>query len=246
MERIMIYKKYFNVMVGSLKDFVSIELTGWRASDIFWLTIATSVILGLSVYWQDSWTSRLAALSGVWCVVLTGMGKRSSFIFGLVNAILYAMVAFQARYYGEVMLNVLYFIPMNFVGWFVWKKHVNATTGEVVKKRLSFKTSLVVYAATAVAILSYGLVLKALDGKLPYIDSMTTVVSVIAQILSIKRLTEQWVLWIAVDVATVFMWAVHFAQGGESIATLAMWSVYLINAFIMFMRWNKEARNNEL
>ncbi len=90
------------------------------------------------------------------------------------------------------------------------------------------------------------MILKMLGGNLPYIDSMSTVVSIVAQILSIKRLTEQWILWIVVDVVTVFMWAVNFMQGGETIATLAMWSVYLVNAFIMFFRWYKEAKKNEI
>ena len=67
-----------------------------------------------------------------------------------------------------------------------------------------------------------------------------------AQILSVKRLTEQWVLWIVVDVVTVVMWGINFAQGGETVATLAMWSVYLINAVIMYIRWNREGRANEV
>ena len=94
-------------------------------------------------------------------------------------------------------------------------------------------------------IVLYGMVLAALGGSLPYVDSMSTVVSVVAQILSIWRLMEQWVLWIVVDIVTVVMWAVDFAKGGETIATLAMWSIYLINAFIMFARWYREAKRNE-
>ena len=228
----------------TLKKYLKSEITGWKAFDIIWLLIATAVILGLSVYWKDTWISLIAALTGVWCVILTGKGKRSSFIFGLINVIFYAIVAFQAKYYGEVMLNVLYYLPMNFVGWFAWKKHMNDEIGEVVKTRLPFKKSLVVYALTAVAIFGYGVILKSLGGNLPFIDSMSTVISIVAQILSVKRLTEQWVLWIVVDVVTVVMWAVHFARGGETIATLAMWSIYLINAFIMFWRWYKESKSN--
>lgn len=57
---------------------------------------------------------------------------------------------------------------------------------------------------------------------------------------------EQWVLWIVVDVVTVIMWGVHFAQGGETVATLAMWSVYLLNAIIMYIRWNREGKANEV
>ena len=234
------------IKLETFRKYIKSELTGWKAFDVIWLAVATAVILGLSIYWKDTWMSLLAALTGVWCVILTGKGKRSSFIFGLINVIFYAVVAFQAKYYGEVMLNALYYLPMNFVGWFAWKKHMNDDTGEVVKERLTVKKSVFVYALTAAAIFVYGLILKALGGNLPFIDSMSTVVSVVAQILSIKRLMEQWVLWIVVDVVTVIMWAVHFARGGETVATLAMWSVYLINALIMFFRWYKESKKNEV
>ena len=232
--------------MNAIKRYIKSELTGWKPFDVAWLIIATAVILGLSIYWKDNWISLLAAVTGVWCVILTGKGKRSSFIFGFFNVIFYAIVSFQAKYYGEVMLNVLYYFPMNFVGWFMWKKHMNDETGEVVKERLSLKKSAVVYALTGGAIFGYGLILKKMGGELPYIDSMSTVVSVVAQILSVRRLMEQWVLWIVVDVVTVVMWAVNFAKGGETVATLAMWSVYLVNAFIMFYRWYKESKKNEV
>ena len=225
-----------------LQKYLKSEITGWKPIELAWLIIASAVILGLSIYWKDNVISATAALTGVWCVILTGKGKRSSFIFGVVNVLFYAAIAWQAKYYGEVMLNLIYYFPMNFVGWFAWKKHMNEDTGEVVKARLPLKKGAVVYLLTVIAIFLYGLVLKALGGNLPFIDSMSTVVSVTAQILSIRRLTEQWILWIIVDVVTVIMWAVNFIQGGETIATLAMWSVYLLNAIFMYIRWNKEAK----
>lgn len=226
----------------SLKSYVKSELMGWKPLDIAWLCIATAVILGLSIYWKDNWISLIAGLTGVWCVILTGKGKRSSFLIGLVNTVLYAWIAYGAKYYGEVMLNMLYYVPAGVIGWSAWKKHMNEETGEVDKSRLSMKNSIVVYGLTAVAIFLYGLVLKALGGNLPYVDSMSTVVSITAQILSIKRLTEQWILWIVVDTVTVVMWAVNFARGGETIATLAMWSIYLLNAVFMLIKWNRESK----
>ena len=225
-----------------LKNYLKSELHGWKLWELLWLALATAVILGLSLYWKDNWISLLAAVTGVWCVILTGKGKRSSFLFGTINTIFYSWISFQARYFGEVMLNMLYYLPMNFVGWFVWKQHMNEETGEVVKTKLSLQSSAVIYGLTAAAIFLYGLVLRAMGGNLPFIDSMSTVDSITAQILSIKRLREQWVLWIAVDAVTVFMWAVNFMKGGETSATLAMWSVYLINAVIMFVKWDREAK----
>ena len=64
-------------------------------------------------------------------------------------------------------------------------------------------------------------------------------------LFSVKRLMEQWILWIVVDVVTVYMWAVDYANGGTDIATLLMWSVYLLNAVIMLHKWYVEIRRAE-
>lgn len=218
-------------------------MKNWRKTDVAWLCVATVTILTLSVYWHDSLIAIIAALTGVVCVILTGKGKLSSYIFGLVNVLFYAYIAWQAKYYGEVMLNLLYYVPMNFVGWFAWQKHLDQETGEVKKKRLPLKTSILIFIATGFAIVGYGLWLKSLGGNLPFVDSMSTVVSIIAQILCVNRYVEQWILWIIVDVVTVIMWIFAFFNGGESVATLVMWSIYLLNAIIMFAKWNKEAKH---
>jgi len=233
-------------MKEKMSQYLKGELSGWGKFEVLWLAVASFVILALSLYWKDNIVGILSAMTGVWCVVFTGKGKRSSFIFGTINVVLYAYIAFGAKYYGEVMLNLIYYFPMNFVGWFAWKKHMNESTGEVVKERLSAKKSVVMYGITVLGIAVYGLFLKLIGGNLPFIDSMSTVVSVAAQILSVRRLMEQWTLWIVVDVVTVIMWGINFANGGESIATLLMWSVYLINAVIMYVKWSREVKKNEV
>lgn len=231
-------------MKEKITKYLKEEFLGWGKFEVLWLAVASCVILALSLYWKDTGLGILSALTGVWCVVFTGKGKRSSFIFGTINVVLYAYIAFGAKYYGEVMLNLLYYFPMNFVGWFAWKKHMNEGTGEVIKEKLPAKKSFVMYGITVLGIVIYGLFLKFLGGNLPFVDSMSTVVSVVAQILSVRRLMEQWILWIVVDVVTVIMWGINFANGGESIATLLMWSIYLINAVIMYVKWSREVKTN--
>lgn len=221
-------------------------INGWKPLEIAWLVFASVIIFALSIYWKDNFIGICSALTGVWCVILTGKGKRSSFVFGMINVLLYIYISWKARFFGEVMLNLLYYIPMNFVGWFAWTKHMNQDTGEVSKEKLSPKWSIITYSATAVGIVAYGIILKLMGGNLPYIDSMSTVISVVAQILSVKRLKEQWILWIVVDAVSVIMWGINYAQGGESIATLLMWAVYLVNAIIMYIKWNREAKNCEV
>lgn len=229
-------------MANKIKSFIKVELSGWKPLEVIWLGIATVVILALSIYWGDTVVGIISALTGVWCVVLTGKGKVSNFLFGIVNVILYAYISFEAKYYGEVMLNILYYLPCSVIGLFIWGKHVDEESGEVVKNSLSIRGAMIVYPLTAAGVIAYGFILKALGGTLPFVDSISTVLSVVAQILCLRRLAEQWIMWIIIDTVTVVMWAYNYVNGGESIATLMMWAVYLINAIIMYIKWRKDVK----
>ena len=231
-------------MMNTIITFVKEELTGWKKWEVFWLLSACCVIAALSVYWHDSLMGIISATTGVACVVCTGKGKLSAYIFGTINVVLYAIISYQAKYYGEVMLNALYYFPMQFYGFYVWSRHMNAETHEVEKKRMSSGGRIGLVLATAAGTAGYGFVLKALGGALPFVDSLSTVASVAAMIISVKMYMEQWIIWIIVDVVTVIMWAVAFAGGNESMATLLMWIVYLGNAVIMYFKWQKEAAEN--
>ncbi|NLU39116.1 MAG: nicotinamide mononucleotide transporter [Bacteroidales bacterium] len=228
-----------------IKEFVKNELSGWKLWEILWISISTLTILILSIYWKERLVGIISAITGVICVVMTGKGKVSSYIFGLVNTVLYAYIAYGAKYYGEVMLNLLYFVPMNVVGWVMWNKHINEETKEVEKKKMKGKWRIFVLAISAIGVLVYGLFLKRMGGNLPYTDSLTAVLSIVAQILCVKRFMEQWALWIIIDIVTVIMWIMAFFNGGESVATLIMWNVYLLNAVFMFIKWNRESRRAE-
>ena len=82
--------------------------------------------------------------------------------------------------------------------------------------------------------------------SLSYVDALSTVASIVAMVISIKMYLEQWIIWIIVDVVTVIMWAMAFVNGSDSIATLFMWIVYLANAFLMYIKWAKEIKANEI
>lgn len=231
--------------MNKISAFIKDELTGWKLWEILWIIISTVTILALSIYLNENLTGIIMAITGVMCVVLTGKGKVSSYVFGMVNTLLYAYVAFGAKYYGDVMLNVLYYAPMNVVGWVMWNKHISEETKEVKKKKLTGTGTIIVFIGSAIGIFLYGLILEKIGGNLPFVDALTTVLSVIAQILCVKRYMEQWILWIIIDIASVYMWAIAFINGGENIATLIMWSIYLLNAVFMFVKWYRESRRSE-
>lgn len=232
--------------MNKILQFLKDECRGWKKWEICWLAIATITIVGLSIYWKDSIMGIISATTGVICVVCTGKGKLSAYIFGLVNSILYAIISFNATYYGETMLNAMYYVPMQFVGFFVWAKNINPETAEVKKRHMSNWQRLITFAVIGITTYIYGLVLKSLGDAMPYVDSFTTVCSVIAMIISIRMFSEQWWIWVAVNIFSVYMWWTNFSVGQDNFATLLMWIIYLGNALMMLIKWeNDVAKSNE-
>ena len=224
----------------NIKEMMKEELKGWKVMEILWLVVASLVITGLSIYWGDTLMGIISATTGVICVVCTGKGKLSAYVFGLVNCVLYAIISYKAHLYGETMLNALYYGPMQFYGFYVWSKNMNKDTHEVKKIHMSNKSRLFWLLMMIVGTVGYGLILKELGDAMPFVDSFTTVSSVIAMVVSVKMYAEQWWIWILVDIFSVYMWWTNFRIGADNMATLLMWVIYLGNAFIMCYRWEKE------
>lgn len=217
------------------------EFEGWKFWEISWLILACGIITGLSIYWGDTLMGIISATTGVACVICTGKGKLSAYVFGLINCVLYAIISYKAKLYGETMLNALYYVPMQFYGFYIWSKNMNEETKEVIKKAMTWKMRGLFTLLIGIGTIIYGLVLNYLGDSNPYLDSFTTVCSVFAMVISIKMYAEQWIIWVVVNIASVIMWAIAFSSGNDNIATLLMWCVYLINAVIMLVKWMKEA-----
>ena len=214
-----------------MKKFVKEELSGWKKSEVFWLLLACTIITCLSIYWGDSLMGIISATTGVACVVCTGKGKLSAYIFGLINCVLYAIISYKAKLYGETMLNTVYYIPMQFYGFYVWSRHMNLETHEVKKKHMTNNGRLLLLISIVIATVVYGFVLKYLGDAMPFVDSFTTVSSVIAMIISVKMFAEQWWIWIFVNIFSVYMWYYNISSGSYNFGTLLMWSTYLINVY---------------
>ena len=240
---IIAYLRGVHNMKNKLKLYIKEELRGWNIWEILWLISSCLIIIALSLYWNDSLMGIISATSGVAYVIFTGKGKLLSFFFGIINALLYALISWEAKFYGEVMLNLLYYFPMQFYGFYVWSKNMNPETHEVIKRRMTKKGRAVLWSSIALGTLVYGFVLKLMGGQMPFIDSLSTVTSVVALVCAIKMYAEQWMLWTVVNAVTVVMWGFAFAKGSESVATLVMWVLYLVNGVVLHIKWSREANN---
>ena len=172
-----------------------------------------------------------------------GKGKLSTYIFAIIHIITYALILYNSKYYGLLMLNILYYLPMQFYGFYEWGKNMNPDTHEVYKKKMSLRNTVILLISVFVLTVLYGLFLQFLNGNLPFVDALSTVVAIIALYISIKMYTEQWLLWIIVNIVTVIMWIYALNNGNGSVVILIMTLIYLINSIIMYFKWKNESDN---
>lgn len=233
--------------INYFKEF-KFSLNDWTFLEKSWLIFSTVAIVIASIFTWDptnqlaSWVALISSTTGMWCVVLVAKGKISNYIFGFINIVFYAWAAYMWQLYGDFMLNAFYFLPMQFYGWYIWTKPgFKVNRDGVISKFLSNKSRFIWALITAVATYGYGLFLTSLGGNTPYLDSASTVFSIIAMILMAKAYAEQWILWIIVDTVTVVMWAnICFLEGGMmNFGLLIMWTMWLINAIYGFVNWIK-------
>ena len=190
----------------------------------------------------------LAGVTGVLCVVLVAKGSIWNYLFGLVNVSLYAYISYRASLYGDAALNALYYLPMQFIGWWQWRKRGAAVSkaeasGEGVQvkaRRFTWNQRVILVACCLAAVLAGGFLLKHLGDPQPFKDSTTTVLSIVAQALMALAFMEQWALWIVTNVVSVVMWAICAARGeAHAGVMIIMWSFYLLNSINGLRVWLK-------
>jgi nicotinamide mononucleotide transporter len=193
----------------------------------------------------------LAAITGVLCVVLVAKGNIWNYAFGLVNVSLYAWISYKAALYGDAGLNALYYLPMQFIGWWQWRRRGAAVSEaeaegkgvQVHARRFNWGQRLLLAVGCAAAVVACGYLLKYLDDPQPFKDSATTVLSIVAQALMALAFMEQWVLWIITNVISVIMWTVCVVRGeAHSGVMVIMWSFYLLNSINGLRVWLKLSR----
>ncbi|HHF5235439.1 TPA: nicotinamide riboside transporter PnuC [Haemophilus influenzae] len=212
------------------REFVS----GWKPFEVVWLALFIIAQIWAYVQTPDSWLAMISGISGILCVVLVSKGKISNYFFGLIFAYTYFYVAWGSNFLGEMNTVLYVYLPSQFIGYFMWKANMqNSDGGEsVIAKALTVKGWMTLIVMTTVGTLLFVQALQATGGSSTGLDGLTTIITVAAQILMILRYREQWLLWIGLNILSIFLWA-------DTPAIYLMYSAYLLNSLYGYYNWTK-------
>ena len=189
-----------------------------------------------------SWIEILGSLAGLVSVYLTARNNIWNWWWGVANVLLYGWLFFSSRLYSDALLQIAYFLPMQFYGWWVWKKAGPRHADDLPVTRLSLDACVLVALLVAAASAGWGELMKThTNAAQPFLDATLAMVSVAAQYLDARKKLESWWLWIAVDVVSAFY--LYPKQG--LFVTAGVYAVFLVIAVAGLWRWTILAREKE-
>ncbi|MCR5266432.1 MAG: nicotinamide riboside transporter PnuC [Cyanobacteria bacterium RUI128] len=224
-------------------QFVKKELQGWKKTEIIGLAFIFAVVIFNSIVLNDSKIAAISAICGLMYTIIAGKGKISCYLFGLTGSGFYSYLAFVNGLFGNMMLYLCYYVPMQIIGIFKWKKNLKKETNEIYKTKLPAKERILLSIISVLISAISVLILIHFNDTHPYFDGIATALSLVGMYLTVKRCIEQWLVWGGVNLLSLIMWISVIKDGSRTYSTVFMWSVYLFLSVYFYREWLKEIKS---
>ncbi len=149
-------------------------------------------------------TEVLGFVTGAVCVLLVVEENIWNWPIGIANSVLFFVLFLQSRLYGDMALQVVY-VVLGFLGWYQWLYGGKNRT-ELKVSRVPLWEALVVAGVGVAGTAGMTAFFVRVNDAAPFLDALTTVLSLLAQYLLTRKRLENWYVWIAADVIYVWLY----------------------------------------
>ena len=181
----------------------------------------------------------VAAVFGIISVYLSVRQNIWSWPTAIVNVGLYTIVFYHSRLYADMGLQVVYVI-ISIYGWYEWLYGGKGHT-ELQVSRTSRRLGAMLVGIGIVSALVLGTLLHRTSDAAPYLDATTTTTSLVAQWMMTRKLLENWVIWVAVDVVYIGLYIYR-----DLYVTSLLYLVFLILSVMGYRQWKASLAEQDL
>jgi nicotinamide mononucleotide transporter len=183
----------------------------------------------------------LEAIAAVIGALSVYLGTRQHIAYwptAIVNVGLYTYVFWRTGLYADAGLQVV-FLVLSIYGWYEWL-HGGANRAELRVSRATPRTWLIVVPTAIVFWYALARYVASRPGvSLPYLDAGLTTVSLVAQWMTTRKILENWILWIVVDLVYVPVYVYK-----DLPVTAVLYAVFLALAVLGYREWRRSYRSD--
>lgn len=186
----------------------------------------------------STWLEIVAVLFGIMSVWFARQANLLVYPTGIISTTIYVYICFGIQLYADMGIN-LFYTGMSIYGWYMWTrrddlKRVRPIRWNTVRQQLQ---------GVLMIPLLFGLILGMIylakrddtaymQSYIPYIDSFTTSIFLIAMWYMARKKIENWIYWIAGNIISI---PLYFVKG--LVFTSFQFSVFLVLAIMGLVNW---------
>ena len=169
-------------------------------------------------------------------IALAMRQSRLCWVAAITSAAIYIAIFTEVKLYMEAGLQLVY-IAMAIVGWIFWGKDDSDEALAVTMRPLQFH--LIAISGIAIAAAGTGFLLSHFtDAARPYVDSTTTAAAIVCTWMVTRKILENWLYWIAIDIASVGLYLSR-----DLTLTAILFAGYVVLAGWGYLTWRKQWTN---
>jgi nicotinamide mononucleotide transporter len=172
----------------------------------------------------------VAVIFSLLYVYLAAHQNNLCWLAAVISVSLYIYICFDAKLYAETILQVFYFL-MAIYGFYSWKKNnsqLQISTWPI-KKHL-----FIIFLGTILTFFLGFIFSNYTDAEMPLVDSFTTVFSVFATYMVVKKILSNWLYFIIIDIISTYL---YFSR--DLHLTSLLFLLYTFIAVAGFIKWNR-------
>ena len=135
-------------------------------------------------------------ITGVICVYLIVKENNWNWSIGIVNSLILFFVFKNSKLYAQVGLQAIYVIE-GFFGWYKWLEKDNITKERIIKINKVTPRKIILFFILEVAgVIGLTYIFKKTQDPAPFLDSLITISSIVAELMLCWKLYESWIILI--------------------------------------------------
>ncbi|MEA5026183.1 MAG: nicotinamide riboside transporter PnuC [Erysipelotrichaceae bacterium] len=187
----------------------------WKCYERFYYIGSMALLIGLSLIYHSAFLSLLAALTGITAVMFNMKAQKICFVMYLIQCFIYTYIAYQEKFYGEVIRNVFFSIPVylwSIIQWIRATHEVEKETIFTISSRAFIFFIIIIAAGT----MAYGYGLSLFGTAQPYLNSLATLLVMTGTYMAGQSIKQQWYLWTVYCVVMFAMWYTTIIVNGPT------------------------------
>ena len=202
-----------------------------------WIISVVAVSATFLLFGQTDCLTLAASLIGVTALIFVAKGYVVGQVLTVVFAVLYGIISFKQRYYGEMITYLGMTAPIAVVAAINWLRNPYKGTKEVIVARLSGLQKWMMFFLAAGVTAVFYFILKALGNASLFFSTVSITTSFLASYLTACRSAYYTLAYAANDVVLIVLWIIAAGNDAGCVPMIACFSAFLVNDIYGFINW---------